>query len=291
MKELGLMKESGQPAALRDARGAVDRAMAVLEELVASGCDVGLAELASRVRLPKPTVHRILQTLIGRGYARQVSEGLYAPGLRILALAGAVWANVDVGALVRPFMAQLQDLVPETIHFAVLDGAQAVYVEKLEGRRAYRMASVVGMALSLHSTAIGKSMLAFLDDADFGRWAGDAVLTRRTSRTLTTHRQVLSELVTIRRCGYAIDDEENEEDIRCVGAAVLDARNRVFGGISVSAPAFQLTRDNAEQVAPAVATTAARISIAAGLPPHRLPAAYAALLGGPPRLDRQPPSP
>lgn len=258
--------------------------MDVLEGLVASGTDVGLADLSSRLGLPKPTVHRILQTLIGRGYARQRSEGVYAPGLRILALAGAVWANVEVGALVRPIMAQLQDLAPETVHFAVLDSTQAVYVEKLEGRRAYRMASVVGMPLALHSTAIGKAMLAFLDEADFVRWVDDAVLTRRTPRTLTTRRQLENELVTIRRCGYAIDDEENEEDIRCVGAAVLDSRGRVFGGISVSAPAFQLSREEAERIAPHVALAAARICITMGLPPARLPAPYSALLGKPPVL-------
>ena len=276
-----LVPSDGQPSA-------VNRAIDVLEALVDSGAEVGLADLSGRVGVPKPTVHRILQTLIGRGYARQRSEGVYAPGLRTLAIAGVIWANMDIGDVVRPIMADLQEILPETVHFAVFDTVQAVYVEKLEGKRAYRMASVVGMPITLHSTAIGKSILAFLNADEFSRWAGSAVLSRRTAHTITSRRQLETDLITTRRLGYAIDDEENERDTRCVGAAVFDARGRVFGGISLSAPIFQLTREEADRIGPNIALAAARISIIVGLPPASLPAPYAAVLATPPAREAMP---
>ncbi len=120
--------------------GAIERAIATLESLVALGATASLAEVAARTGIPKATAHRILRTLIGLGYARQVGDGLYAPGLRILTLAGQIEETLDLAAHARPSMRVLQELVPETVHFAVLDGRRAMYVEKLEGGRAFRMA-------------------------------------------------------------------------------------------------------------------------------------------------------
>ena len=261
----------------RSRLGALDRGLAVLETLVAAAPQVGLAEVALRVGLPKPTVHRILQVFISRGYAIQIAEGVYAPGLRILSLAGVVWGDLDYAFLARPAMLTLQDAFPETVHFAVLDGHQAVYAEKVEGRHTYRMASVVGMPLALHSTAIGKAILANLDPADFRAWASDGALAPRTSRTITSLAQLESELDLVRARGYAVDDEENEEEIRCVGAAVFDARGRVFGGVSTSAPAFLLRPEEIVRVGPHVLRAACRISLRAGLPPDKLPPPYAAI--------------
>jgi len=255
--------------------GALDRALNVLEALVEPGDVTNLADIAARSRLPKPTVHRILQTLAARGYARHLGDGRYAPGTQILGLAGHLEESLDLAEVARPAMRVLQQLLPETVHFAVLRDHQAAYVEKLEGRRAFRMASRVGMLVPLHCTAIGKAALAFLSPEDRHARLGPQPFERRTPRTITTVYELEKELELIRSRGFAIDDQENEEDIRCVGAAVFDHRGQVTGGLSLSAAAFALPPDEANDLGPAVVASAAAVSLGLGARPEHLPAPFA----------------
>jgi len=257
--------------------GALDRALNVLEALAEHGSTASLASVAATVALPKPTVHRILQNLVARGYARQVGEGRYAPGLKILGLAGQLQEALDQAELARPAMRVLQSLLPETVHFALLQGDRAVYVEKLDGRRAYRMASRIGMELELHCTAIGKAILAFLPDEDRRNLVAIHRLPRRTVRTIISAGELDAELARIRERGYAIDDEENEEQIRCVGAAVFDHRGRVVGGLSLSAPAFALSLKEADKLGPAVTAASSAVSLSLGARPDQLPVSHAAV--------------
>lgn len=257
--------------------GAIERAMATLESLVALGATASLAEVAARAGVPKATAHRILRTLIALGYARQVGDGMYAPGLRILTLAGQIEDTLDLAAHARRPMRVLQELVPETVHFAVLDGRRAMYVEKLEGGRAFRMASRVGMTIPLHSTAIGKAILAFLDPNERAERLEES-LEPRTARTITSRARLEDELERVRATGFAIDDEENEEQVRCVGAAVFDHRGATAGAVSVSAPAFAFSLEEAHRLGPAVVGAAGAISLALGARPEQLPASYAGAL-------------
>lgn len=257
--------------------GAIGRAFAILEALVALGATASLAEIAARSGMPKPTAHRILRTLIALGYARQVGDGIYAPGLRILTVAGQLEETLDLATHARPSMRVLQELVPETVHLAVLDGRRALYVEKLEGRRTFRMASRVGMTIGLHSTAIGKAILAFLPPEESDERLEEP-FERRTSRTITSRAELERELERVRISGFAIDDEENEEQIRCVGAAVFDHRGRVMGAISVSGPAFAFMLEDAQRLGPAVVGAAGAISLALGARQEQLPASYSGAL-------------
>lgn len=258
--------------------GAVERAFSVLEALVNEGPSSALAVIAARAGLPKPTVHRLLQTLISLGYARQLSEGLYTPDVKLLGLATRVREKLDSAELARPFMSELQELLPETVHFALLQDDHAVYIEKLDGRRAYRLASTVGMPLALHSTAIGKAILAFLPPDERLRRLGPGPLERRTWRTITALEALDIELARIRECGYAIDDEENEEHVRCLGAAAFDHTGTVIGGLSLSAPAFAMALEKAHELGGAVVLAAANFSLSLGAKVDQLPDVYAGAL-------------
>lgn len=261
------------PEAAGERLGSVDRALVVLEALVHHGPKASLATVAASAGLPKPTTHRILQILATHGYALQIEGGLYMPGLRILRLAARLQETLDVAEFARPLMRELQQILPETVHFAVLHGDQAVYVEKLEGRGAVRMASTIGTALALHSTAIGKAILAVLPD-DECRERLASPLSPRTNRTITSPETLRYELERIRERGYAVDDEENEEHVRCVGAAVIDHSGHVIGGLSLSAPAFALTLPDAHALGPKVMASAAQLSLSLGARPDQLPPPY-----------------
>jgi DNA-binding IclR family transcriptional regulator len=236
---------------------AVERTLSVLEAL---GRPRPLAEIAELSGLPKPTVHRILQVLVARGFARDGDDGVYAAGPRVLALAGETLADLDVAGTARPLLTTLQRTVGGTVHLALRNGDEAVYVEKIDGGEPYRMASRIGLPLRLHSTGIGKAILAYLPEPEL-----DDVLTRipleaRTASTLVTAPKLRAELARVRERGYAIDDEENEAGVRCVAAPLFDHRGRVAGGLSVSSLVYVLSPDDATRIAPEVVRTAGQLS-------------------------------
>lgn len=264
MEEHFTQRNSGRRDA--HARGLVPRAFSVLEALVDGAPQTTLGQIAERSGLPKPTAHRILQTLVELGFARSAGDGSYLLGSQALTLAGRVLSRVDYGGHARPALRALQEHTAETIHLAILSGARAIYVEKMEGGRPYRMASRVGMELPLHSTAIGKAILAHLAPDDRAALIRGIDLVRLTPRTITDGEQLESELAVVRRLGYALDDEENEEGIRCVGAPVFARGGRMIGALSVSAPAFQLSPAQAQRLARHVIVAAREVSLSLGAP-------------------------
>jgi IclR family transcriptional regulator, acetate operon repressor len=219
---------------------AAEKTLAVLDALAVRGDGADrLADIAARAGVARSTAHRILQRLVERDYARAEGDGRYVPGARVLALAGEALRELDRGRI-TPILEALRDDVGHTVHLALLTGAEATYVEKLEARDSgYQMASRVGMRLALHTTAIGKSILAAMPD--------DGRLAARERRQ-------------IRERGYALDDEENERNVRCVGAAVLDERGRPIGAVSVSALTLDLALGDVPAIGARVAVAARELS-------------------------------
>ncbi|MCO5994107.1 IclR family transcriptional regulator [Actinoallomurus rhizosphaericola] len=248
--------------------GSIDKALTVLEALAEHS---RVTDIAAGTGLPKSTVHRILQSLVGWGFARTDGRGGYLPGPRILTLAGKVMSRFDPAQHADSALQALRDRTGFTVHFAIRSGDEAVYVRKLEGLRPYRMGSRVGMSLRLHSTSIGKAILAQLSDDEVTAIASRTGLEPRTERTITEVDALIAHLAEVRRHGHAVDDEENERGIRCVGAPVFDHTGAVMGGISVSGLAFEVGVDDAPLFA-AVMAAARDVSLAMGAPPERVPA-------------------
>jgi DNA-binding IclR family transcriptional regulator len=241
---------------------AISKTLAVLEAVAEHQ---RLADIAEATGLPKSTVHRILQALVEQDFAIAAGDGSYLAGPRILSLAGQVLSGFDFARQLGPALRELQRATGFTIHFALLSGAEAIYVEKLENAgQPYRMASRVGMRLPLHCTAIGKAILASLPESDAERLLAEAGLERRTPNTITKLPDMRRELELVRARGFSIDDEENEESTRCVGAPVFDHQGRVLGGISVSTLTFLLSHDDAERLGPQVTEAARSMSLVLG---------------------------
>jgi DNA-binding IclR family transcriptional regulator len=241
----------------------VQKTLVVLDAL---GDHERIADIATATGLHRSTVHRILQEFTRLGFARVTDRGTYQGGSRILALAGRVLARTDAAERARPELVRLQAACGGTVHFALLDGDEAVYIAKIEGQKPYRMASRVGMAIPLHCTAIGKAMLAALPEAEVRAALARTRPVRRTPRTITDPDRLVAHLAEVRTRGWSVDDEENEAGICCVGAAVVGLTGRVIGAVSVS----QLTTDPAtrgpEEIGPQVAATARSISGLLGAP-------------------------
>ena len=225
-----------------------------------------MTDIAAATDLPKSTVHRILQSLVSWGFARVDVGGSYLPGPRILTLAGRVLGRFNPAQHAESALQALRDRTGFAVHFAIRNGDEAVYVQKVEGRRPYQMASRVGMSLRLHSTSIGKVILAQLPPDEVRGIAERAGLAQRTRRTITDVDALLRHLAEVQRLGYAVDDEEDEPGIRCLGAPVFDHTASVTGGVSISGLAFEVGPENEALVA-AVISAAGDISLALGAPP------------------------
>ncbi|NYI06609.1 IclR family transcriptional regulator [Allostreptomyces psammosilenae] len=242
---------------------AIDKALAVLEALAEHS---RVTDIAVATGLPKSTVHRILQTLIDRHYALYAGDGHYTAGPRILTLAGKVLGRFNPAQHVEGALRRLRDATGYTVHFALLDGDEAVYAAKLEGSRPYQMPSRVGKGIRLHSTGIGKAVLAQMADEEVTELTARTGLQARTPHTITDPAALLDHLATVRARGYALDEQENENGIRCIAAPVFGHTGAVIGGVSVSTLSLEPWKPPIERLAPQVIAAAQEISGLLGAP-------------------------
>jgi IclR family acetate operon transcriptional repressor len=243
------------------APSAIAKVVLVVEALTA---EHRLSDVARATGLPTSTVHRILQELAQLGWVHETGDRGYALGARLLGLVGQAGDESQLARLGRPIISALCEQTGHTIHLAVRQGDEAVYVEKLDGRRAYQMRSRIGLSIPLHNTAIGKAVLAELPDEAVLEIGGRTGLPRRTPHTITDCDELLRHLRTVRRLGFAIDDQENELHTRCIGAAVVDSRGAPIGALSLSSLTFDLDDKEIRRFAPLVVAAGKSLSTALG---------------------------
>jgi DNA-binding IclR family transcriptional regulator len=223
-----------------------------------------LSRIATTAGLPVSTVHRILQELVAHGWVREGEEHDYLLGPGLMRLAARAADDSDLARAARPVLRTLCERSGYTVHFGIRQGDEAVYLDKIEGRGGYGIRSRVGTSVGLHSTAIGKAILAALPDDEVRRIAARTGLPRRMPHTLTTVDALLSNLNTVRGRGWALDDEENAPRVRCVGAVVTDRRGEPVGAVSVSGLSVDLGRAQVARLAPMVVRAARDVSAALG---------------------------
>lgn len=246
----------------------VVRTLTLVEALSAHPAGASITALAAELSLPKSSVFRILHTLLEFGYVRQdPTTERYSLGPRLLHLAASVEHGSDLRALAQPLLVKLSKLTTETVHLALPVGDHMVYIDKIDSPRAVVMASRIGQQVPLHSSALGKAYLSALPPDERRAVVASLPLERRTERTLADVNALLADLETCARRGFAIDNVENEEGVRCVGAAIRDERQSPLAALSVSAPASRLSLSAARKLGPQCAATGARISRELGAPP------------------------
>lgn len=219
----------------------VDRAIGLLELLAQSGGGTSLTDLSARAGLNISTCHHLLATLVRAGYVAQVpGRRTYALGARVLHLGQAFMRQVDLPRRAQPVLDRLNVETGEAVHLAVLQGDQVVTVAKSEARHAVRVdTGVIGSAEAPHATASGKAMLAWLPDDQVRRILGINGLQRFTPHTIVDREALIEDMRHVRRNGFAMDREEFQAGVICVGAAVRDHSGAVIGSLSASAPAFR----------------------------------------------------
>lgn len=235
--------------------GALEKTLRIIEALTVFGGPHRLAEIAAASGVPKSSTYRILAALVGQGYAVTDGEGRYGMGLRLRTLAADIGA--EHGGGIVELLEFLQKSTGRTVHLALRTGPDLTCIRKIDGDRPFRTATRVGTRLPLHSTALGKAVLAHLPPEETDRIARTTGLPARTPRTLTDRRRLDADLAAVRERGHAVDDEEHEASVRCLGVPVFDRDGTPVGGVSLTTAASLTTRRELERLAPAL-TQAAR---------------------------------
>jgi IclR family KDG regulon transcriptional repressor len=245
---------------------AAARAFAILD-LLSSKRSAGLEELARESGLAKPTVYRFLLTLQELGYLRRVQDERWTLTLKLFRLGSRALDHLDLLEAARPVASALAEELGETIHMGVLEEDSAVYVLKIESRFTIRMHSRVGRRVPLYCTSIGKCLLAFGPARESAAALRASRLVAFTPNTIRRKEELLAELDLVRERGYALDREEHEEGIRCIGAPVFDRDGLASAALSASWPLFRYDPGEEEANAARVAQAALRISESLGYDP------------------------
>jgi DNA-binding IclR family transcriptional regulator len=226
--------------------------MSVLQIIGDAPGNYGMAGLCQVAKLPRATVYRIVDALRAEGLVTDAGPGgKFMLGPRLINLASRSWATFDLRTIAHPFIEKLRDETGETVHLAVRSGPEMVYIDKLESPQTVRMTSRIGTRITLYSSSVGKAFLAALPLDEQKEILGQIKFKRYTPHTIMQRKALEAELKETRKRGYSFDREETELEIRCIGAAIINATGRPVGGISVSVPKYRFDK-NIEARFPAI---------------------------------------
>ena len=240
---------------------AIERAVSILNAFSMDDPELGVTELADRLGLHKSTVHRFMVNLDAAGLVeRNARTGRYRLGLHVFELGALVMQQMNLWDEALPFLEGLVHDTGETGHLAVLDGGEAIYIERVEARRALRVPSAIGRGYPAHATNLGKVLLA-----DLPRERVEAIIAERglaayTSQTITDPAELEADLELIRRRGYAVDNEEYDEGLRCIGAPVRDHSGQTVAALGIGGPVTRITPERVEELGGLVMTAARGLS-------------------------------
>lgn len=247
VKRLGLI---GRGSKVREIVQSVDRALSILEAISNYNEGLGITEISEKLGLHKSTVHRLLATLIYKDYVVQdKSTNKYRLTMKLFELGNKKREGLDILSASKAYTKELMRSVNEVVHLVIRDNNDIVYIDKVEADNTIRMASTIGKRAPLYCTSVGRAMIAFLDEKEIEEIWKSSKIEKLTKNTITDLEVFKKELKTIRRKGYAQDDEENELGVRCVGAPIFNLHGEVEGAISISGPSIRVTKARAEKIA------------------------------------------
>ena len=243
----------------------VDRALQILELLRKNPRGLGVTELSISLQVAKSTAHRLLMSLEEHGYVQKIGrESTYRLGLKFIEMNYTVTKNLNVLEIARPFIENLSKETGEIVHLVTLDGQEIIYIDKVENSSTIRIYSQIGRRGPLHCTAVGKSILAFLEESEANQLIDNIEFPRFTDYTLTTREALLNELEIIKKDAYSYDNQEHEMGIRCVGAPIFEHNGRPQYALSVTGPLDRMSDEILQHHIPLLKETVKKISRSLG---------------------------
>lgn len=221
----------------------VDRALDILLCFTRDDPARSLTQIAEAIHMSKTTVHRLLATLENKRFiTRDNATGLYRLGLRFIEMASLVLQDVDLHRWAQPYLQRLAKEYGETVDLSILDGSQVIYLEVIESPQRVKLAAAVGQRLPAYFTASGKALLAFLPEESAKKIISEN-LAEASGRGRDSIQEMLADLRETAERGYAISEQEYEEEINAVAAPIFDKDRNPIASIAIVGPSFRLSKD------------------------------------------------
>jgi DNA-binding IclR family transcriptional regulator len=222
----------------------LERAFKILECLSEEPRGLKITRLAERVGLSKSTVHRLLATLMDLDYVLQDRESeKYKLGYKALYLSRNLISGMDIITIAKPFLEDLAKDVNETVHLCIEDKGEVLYIDKIESNQTIRMISQIGNRAPMYCTGVGKVLLSGMSEEQFNIIAEKTDYIVHTPTTITNQKQLAEECKLIRKQGFAIDNSEHEEEIRCIAAPIFDSEGKIVASFSIAGPSNRITKE------------------------------------------------
>lgn len=240
------------------------KGLTLIQTLAGRETPSGVTELARELRLTKSNVHRLLQALVARRFARKLAGGQYELTTKIWELGWSVLGRLDVKQVAAPFLRELAEKTQETVHLSILDGSEVVYIDKIDSSQPVRAYSHVGGRAPAYAVATGKALLAWQSPSVVIDVLGNGRLKKFTRHTAASTKEVQNELKRVRERGFAANRGEWRETVCGLAAPIRDATGAVVAAVGISGPSERLRPRALSEFAPIVTKTAEAISAALG---------------------------
>lgn len=232
---------------MQDIVQSVDRTLTILEVLSDYEDGLGITEISEKVELHKSTVHRLLNTLVYKEYIKQdKNTNKYGLTLKLFELGNKKVEKMDIVSIAQPYLKELVEKTNEVVHLVVREGIEVMYLSKVEPQKSMKMYTRIGMRKPMYCTAMGKAMLSHMTKEEIDKIWNASDIKRLTDNTIVDLCKLKENLIDIRTKGYAMDEQEVEMGIRCIGTVVRDYKGQVCGGISLSSSIITFTEDKEE---------------------------------------------
>lgn len=239
----------------------LDRALDILELLAMQKNGLGVTEIGNRIGLHKSTVHRLLSALGERGYVeKNPDSGIYQLGLKLVEISSIHLNSIELKTEAAPHLRKLAGQSNQPVHLATFVDGEVIYLEKVETLMSIRMYSQIGKRVPVHCSAVGKALLTGMKDHEIKEVLENTKLVKYTPNTLESVADILAEVKETRKRGWAVDEEEHEEGIRCIAAPIFDYRGKVIAAVSTSGPSNIITKERDDEISQYVLNAAREIS-------------------------------
>jgi DNA-binding IclR family transcriptional regulator len=251
---------------------AVERSLAIIEVLAEIGSPMTLSDLSGRVKLNASTAHRLLATLIVRGFVEQDPHtGRYRLGIKVFKIGNNALYGLDIRTVAKPCLRKLVDKCNETANLAILDCGEVVYIDQVESHNMVKAFASLGSRFPAYCSGLGKTLLSALNESELEAFFKGIVFKKFTGKTIDNLERLKKELAKVRMAGYALDLEESEDGVNCAGAPVYNYEGNVVASVSISGPTTRITTKRLEEeLIHSVKETATEISNKLGYDGTRL---------------------
>ncbi len=240
---------------------AVLRALSILETVAGRSHGLTNSEISRKLEIPKSTASYILHALETKGYlSRDKETGKYRLGLKLITLSQNVMTHLDLREIALPLMQHFVDKTKISSHLAILDRGRAVYIEKIEADSFVRTDTWIGKRVPVHATAIGKILVAYMDETSVDGILKVRGMDKFTSKTIITRTKFHQELEKVYKQGFAIDDEESSAGARCIAAPIFNSDGAVVAAVGTSGTIGQIDEAHLNRITELIKETARKIS-------------------------------